>query len=58
MKSASFVLGAQHVPSKRPISEKSRSAAKTSEASDDYEVEWVLCKASEVSLCLLVFTSI
>lgn len=50
MKSAAFVLGAQHVPAKRPNSEKSWLGGKTSDPSDGYEVEWVLCKASEVSL--------
>jgi len=50
MKSAAFVLGAQHVPAKRPNSEKSWLGGKTSDPSDEYEVEWVLCKASEVSL--------
>lgn len=50
MKSAAFVLGAQHVPTKRLNSEKSWLGGKTSDPSNEYEVEWVLCKASEVSL--------
>jgi hypothetical protein len=53
MKSASFVLGAQHVPVKSRPAEKSWLGGKTSEAPvEEYEVEWVLCKASDVSLIL------
>jgi len=50
MRSASFVLGAQHVPARpRPV-EKGWLGGKTAEAPvDEYEVEWVLCKASDVS---------
>ena len=50
MKSASFVLGAQHVPARPRPAEKGWLGGKTTEAPvEEYEVEWVLCKASDVS---------
>lgn len=50
MKNASFVLGAQHVAAKPRPAEKSWLGGKTAEAPvEEYEVEWVLCKASDVS---------
>lgn len=44
MKSAPFLLASQHVPVKR----QSKKLMGTWGVSDEYEREWVLCKASEV----------
>jgi hypothetical protein len=50
MRSAAFVLGAQHVPARPRAAEKGWLGGKTPEAPvEEYEVEWVLCKASDVN---------
>jgi hypothetical protein len=49
MKNAPFVLASQHVPAKKTTS-KWISGKSAEPATEDYEVEWILCKASEVAL--------
>ena len=48
MKSASFLLASQRVPVRRP-SKKLLGDFSASSQADEYEREWVLCRASEVS---------